>query len=64
MICCLEFGILMIERRWQSGQLHQTVNLAPSGYGGSNPSLRKKFDLKLYICYYCGSFGNSNHTIF
>ena len=25
--------------RWQSGQLHQTVNLAPSGYGGSNPSL-------------------------
>ncbi len=25
--------------RWQSGQMHQTVNLAPSGYGGSNPSL-------------------------
>ncbi len=25
--------------RWQSGQLHETVNLAPSGYGGSNPSL-------------------------
>ncbi len=25
--------------RWQSGQLHQTVNLTPSGYGGSNPSL-------------------------
>jgi hypothetical protein len=23
---------------WQSGQLHQTVNLAPPGYGGSNPS--------------------------
>lgn len=25
--------------RWQSGQLHQTVNLAPHGYGGSNPPL-------------------------
>lgn len=23
---------------WQSGQLLQTVNLAPEGYGGSNPS--------------------------
>src|SRR5258708_19489622 len=23
-----------------SGQLQQTVNLSPSGYGGSNPSLR------------------------
>ena len=29
-------------RRWQSGQLHETVNLAPSGYEGSNPSLRTK----------------------
>lgn len=25
--------------RWQSGQMHQTVNLASSEYGGSNPSL-------------------------
>src|SRR5262249_16004157 len=25
--------------RWQSGQLHQTVNLASSEFGGSNPSL-------------------------
>ena len=25
--------------RWQSGQLHQTVNLAAEAYGGSNPSL-------------------------
>ena len=22
---------------WRSGQSHQTVNLAPEGYGGSNP---------------------------
>ena len=27
-------------RRWQSGQLHLTVNQTPSGYGGSNPSRR------------------------
>jgi hypothetical protein len=27
-------------RRWQSGQLHQTVNLAPSGSAGSNPARR------------------------
>src|SRR3989344_2500639 len=32
-------------RRWQSGQLHQTVNLTPSGYGGSNPSLRTNIKL-------------------
>ena len=25
--------------RWQSGQLHQTVNLTPHGYVGSNPTL-------------------------
>ena len=25
--------------RWQSGQMHQTVNLAAQAYGGSNPSL-------------------------
>ena len=25
--------------RWQSGQLHQTVNLTPHGYAGSNPAL-------------------------
>ncbi len=25
--------------RWQSGQLHQTVNLAAEAFGGSNPSL-------------------------
>lgn len=30
----------IIMRRWQSGQMHETVNLAPSGYGGSNPPLR------------------------
>ena len=27
-------------RRWQSGQLHLTVNQTPSGYEGSNPSRR------------------------
>ena len=27
--------------RWQSGQLHQTVNLTPHGYVGSNPTLPK-----------------------
>ncbi len=27
-------------RRWRSGQSHQTVNLTPSGYAGSNPALR------------------------
>tara|TARA_B100000315_G_scaffold13305_1_gene12524 strand:- start:52 stop:456 length:405 start_codon:yes stop_codon:yes gene_type:complete len=25
--------------RWQSGQMHQTVNLAAEAFGGSNPSL-------------------------
>ena len=29
--------------RWQSGQLHQTVNLAAEAYGGSNPSLPTDF---------------------
>jgi hypothetical protein len=29
-------------RRWQSGQLHHTVNVTPSGYVGSNPTLRTK----------------------
>ncbi len=24
--------------RWQSGQMHQTVNLAAQAYGGSTPS--------------------------
>ncbi len=27
-------------RRWQSGQMHETVNLATYVYGGSNPSRR------------------------
>lgn len=27
-------------RRWQSGQLHLTVNQTPSGYVGSNPTRR------------------------
>src|SRR5262245_13187505 len=29
--------------RWQSGQLHQAVNLASSEFGGSNPSLPIRF---------------------
>ena len=29
----------MISGRWQSGQSQQTVNLPPTGYGGSNPPL-------------------------
>jgi hypothetical protein len=29
-------------RRWWSGQSQQTVNLSPSGFGGSNPSLRTR----------------------
>ena len=29
-------------RRWQSGQLHLTVNQTPSGYVGSNPTRRTK----------------------
>ena len=29
-------------RRWQSGQLHLTVNQTPSGYVGSNPTLRTR----------------------
>lgn len=34
-------GSLKLNRmgRWQSGQLHQTVNLTPHGYIGSNPIL-------------------------
>ena len=31
--------------RWQSGQLHQTVNLTPHGYIGSNPILPKLKDM-------------------
>lgn len=31
----------LIMGRWQSGQLHQTVNLTPHGYAGSNPALPK-----------------------
>ena len=30
--------------RWQSGQMHQTVNLAAEAFGGSNPSLPTKFE--------------------
>ncbi len=29
-------------RRWRSGQSHLTVNQTPSGYVGSNPTLRTK----------------------
>ena len=38
-------GSLKLNRmgRWQSGQLHQTVNLTPHGYIGSNPILPKLF---------------------
>ena len=32
---------ILIKGRWQSGQLHQTVNLTPHGYVGSNPTLPK-----------------------
>ena len=27
---------------WQSGQMHQTVNLTAQAYGGSNPSIPKR----------------------
>ena len=30
--------------RWQSGQMHQTVNLAAEAFGGSNPSLPTKLE--------------------
>ena len=38
-------------RRWQSGQLHLTVNQTPSGYVGSNPTRRTifKFCDKIYL---------------
>lgn len=35
--------IYLFLRRWQSGQLHQTVNLTEYSYGGSNPSRRTKY---------------------
>lgn len=38
-----------ILRGWQSGQLHQTVNLAPSGYAGSNPAPRTKIFFSNYF---------------
>ena len=31
--------LLLYMGKWQSGQMHLTVNQASSGYGGSNPSL-------------------------
>ena len=34
--------------RWQSGQLHQTVNLTPHGYVGSNPTLPKLIYMPIY----------------
>ncbi len=37
--------------RWQSGQMHQTVNLASSDFGGSNPSLPTRFLSK--TCFSC-----------
>lgn len=41
---CNEFQLVFFKTakgRWQSGQLHQTVNLTPHGYIGSNPILPK-----------------------
>ena len=35
--------------RWQSGQLHLTVNQTPHGYVGSNPTL-PKFIIKHNMC--------------
>gem|GEM_PF-3299220 len=32
--------------RWQSGQSLQTVNLASSDFGGSNPSLPTKYSFR------------------
>lgn len=28
-----------LQLRWQSGQMHESVKLAPHGYVGSNPTL-------------------------
>ena len=35
----INYSLLLSMGRWQSGQLHQTVNLTPHGYVGSNPTL-------------------------
>ena len=40
LITCIA-NIIKFMGRWQSGQLHQTVNLTPHGYAGSNPALPK-----------------------
>ena len=39
-------------RRWWSGLSQQTVNLSPSGFVGSNPTRRTKFDLNSIWEYY------------
>ena len=36
--------LLLYMGKWQSGQMHLTVNQASSGYGGSNPSLPTKIE--------------------
>jgi hypothetical protein len=38
------------KRRWRSGQSHETVNFAPSGYAGSNPARRTT----IRTCKTCG----------
>ena len=40
---------MLFMRRWQSGQLHQTVNLTPSGYAGSNPARRTRAEMLIFV---------------
>ena len=39
-------------RRWQSGQLHQTVNLTPYGLQGSNPSYALIKNARFFIWHF------------
>ena len=41
MLMAKDYRLKTDSGRWQSGQLHQTVNLTPHGYVGSNPTLPK-----------------------
>ena len=53
----------MYLRRWQSGQLQETVNLPDLSYAGSNPARRTNEKVSIYRGFFLGRDAGSDLTI-